>query len=154
MSIKTMLEFEEGRKNRAYPDPLTGGAPWTIGIGHTGPEVHEGLVWTDAQVDSAFRVDLGTAFQACLDRFSPWFSGMSDARQAILVSMMFQMGPSRLLKFVNTLNATRLGRYAAAAAGMKNSLWARQTPLRADRAARQMQTGVWNPSYLEPLHGT
>ena len=149
MSIKTMLELEEGRKNRAYPDPLTDGAPWTIGIGHTGPEVHEGLVWTDAQVDSAFRVDLGTAFQACLDRFSPWFGDMSDARQAVLVSMMFQMGPSRLLKFVNTLNAMRLGRYAAAAAGMQNSLWARQTPLRAGRAAEQMKTGVWNPSYLE-----
>jgi len=34
-------------------------APWTIGVGHTGPEVHEGLEWTDAQVDAAYASDLG-----------------------------------------------------------------------------------------------
>jgi lysozyme len=27
---------------RAYPDPATGGQPWTIGIGHTGAEVRQG----------------------------------------------------------------------------------------------------------------
>jgi lysozyme len=26
---------------------------WTTGYGHTGPEVHEGLVWTQAQADAA-----------------------------------------------------------------------------------------------------
>jgi lysozyme len=33
----------EGYSNVAYPDPATGGAPWTICWGHTGPEVHKGL---------------------------------------------------------------------------------------------------------------
>jgi lysozyme len=52
------LEDREGRMHNAYPDPNTGGAPWTIGVGHTGPEVHPGLVWTDAQIDAAFAIDI------------------------------------------------------------------------------------------------
>lgn len=52
------LETEEGVERVAYADPATGGAPWTIGVGHTGPEVHPGLVWTDAQIDAALRHDL------------------------------------------------------------------------------------------------
>ncbi len=43
----------EGKRNEAYLD--TAEPPvWTIGYGHTGPEVHEGLVWTDEQVEEAF----------------------------------------------------------------------------------------------------
>jgi lysozyme len=33
----------EGVRLKAYPDPATGGAPWTIGVGHTGPDVHPGM---------------------------------------------------------------------------------------------------------------
>lgn len=38
----------------AYPDPASGGAPWTIGWGTTGPDIHEGLVWTKAECDARF----------------------------------------------------------------------------------------------------
>lgn len=34
---------------------------WTIGYGHTGPEVVEGLVWTQGQADSQLVVDLQRA---------------------------------------------------------------------------------------------
>lgn len=43
----------------AYPDPGTGGDPWTIGWGHTGPEVHAGLIWTQEQANEALASDLG-----------------------------------------------------------------------------------------------
>lgn len=143
-----MLAVEEGRKNRAYPDPITRGAPWTIGIGHTGPEVHEGLVWDDAQIEFAYQLDEAAATQECFDHFT-FFHNLNDARQAILIGMMFQMGPTRVLRFVNTLAAVAEGRYAAAAAGMRDSAWGHQTPLRVIRLAEQMETGVWNPLYLE-----
>lgn len=48
----------EGKRNTAYRDSEN---IWTIGIGHTGPEVHEGLVWTDAQVLEAFRANIEEA---------------------------------------------------------------------------------------------
>lgn len=48
----------ESCKLQAYPDPGTGGAPWTIGWGHTGREVKPGLVWTQKQADDALLADL------------------------------------------------------------------------------------------------
>jgi GH24 family phage-related lysozyme (muramidase) len=47
----------------AYPDPATGGDPWTIGWGTTGPDVRKGVVWTQKQCDDRFAADLG-AFAA------------------------------------------------------------------------------------------
>lgn len=42
----------------AYPDPGTGGAPWSIGRGHTGKGVYPGLRITQAQSDALFSQDL------------------------------------------------------------------------------------------------
>ncbi|WP_133364827.1 lysozyme [Qipengyuania sediminis] len=42
----------------AYPDPGTGGAPWTIGWGATGPGIGPGTVWTQAQCDARLVADL------------------------------------------------------------------------------------------------
>jgi lysozyme len=55
---RRVLEYFEGRRNDAYPDPATGSDPWTIGVGHTGPEVFKGLVWTDDLVDKTLSADL------------------------------------------------------------------------------------------------
>lgn len=42
----------------AYPDPGTGGAPWTIGWGATGPGIVPGTVWTRDQCDERLARDL------------------------------------------------------------------------------------------------
>jgi lysozyme len=42
----------------AYPDPGTGGEPWTIGWGATGPDIGPGTVWTQAQCDARLASDL------------------------------------------------------------------------------------------------
>lgn len=39
---------------------------WTIGWGHTGPDVHEGLVWTPQQADEAFDRDTTDAVHAVI----------------------------------------------------------------------------------------
>lgn len=41
-------------KFEAYPDPGTGGDPWTIGWGTTGKDIRKGLVWTQAECDARF----------------------------------------------------------------------------------------------------
>ena len=41
-----LLKRFEGCRLEANPDPGSGGAPWTIGYGHTGAEVVPGLVIT------------------------------------------------------------------------------------------------------------
>jgi lysozyme len=144
MNLQDMLERDEGRVSDAYPDPLTGGAPWTIGVGHTGPEVCEGLSWTDDQIDAALAADIAKAEDGCRRHLS-WFDSLSEPRQAVLTAMAFQMGIAGLLAFTNTLNAVGAGRYAAAAQGMLESRWAKQTPKRAMRMAAQMELGRWTP---------
>lgn len=143
MNLREMLRREEGYSHKAYPDPLTHGAPWTIGIGHTGPEVHEGLIWTDDQINAALEDDVAEKAQQCEHYFSPWFQHLNEARQAVLIGMCFQMGISRLLAFRNTLGMVQEGQWRQAAIGMMDSMWARQTHNRAERMAKQMETGEW-----------
>jgi lysozyme len=50
-----LLHGREGKRNAAYLDSV---GVWTIGYGHTGPDVHPGLAWTDEQVEAAFAKDL------------------------------------------------------------------------------------------------
>lgn len=75
----------------AYPDPGSrDGTPWTIGYGHTGPEVHEGLVWTEAQAQTAFDADLAR-FEDGVNLLlgaSPTTQNQFDA----LVSLAFNIG--------------------------------------------------------------
>ncbi len=52
------LEFTkrfEGLRKESYRDS---GGVWTIGYGHTGAEVHVGLVWTPEQAEEALRRDV------------------------------------------------------------------------------------------------
>ncbi len=48
----------EGCELKAYPDPATGGAPWTIGWGATGPGIGPGTVWTQQMADDRLRADV------------------------------------------------------------------------------------------------
>lgn len=137
--LREQLALEEGRRNIAYQD--TRGV-WTIGIGHTGPEVVPGLVWSDEMVDSVFLQD-AQDHASQVTASLPWVSDLDPARQVVLYQMGFQLGIAGLLKFTNTLAAVRQGRYSDAARGMLASLWAKQTPARARRLARQMETGVF-----------
>ena len=52
-----LLKEFEGCRLKAYPDPGTGGEPWTIGYGHIGG-VNEGDVITQSQADSLLAADL------------------------------------------------------------------------------------------------
>lgn len=43
---------------QAYPDPGTGGKPWTIGVGTTGPDVGPDTIWTRDKCLDRFHADL------------------------------------------------------------------------------------------------
>ncbi len=57
-SGERLIKSFEGCKLVAYPDPATGGYPWTIGYGATGPGIRKGVVWTQAQADARFTQDI------------------------------------------------------------------------------------------------
>lgn len=68
----------------------------------------------------------------------------TQPRQDVLINMAFQMGINGLLKFKNMLRALDDRSYSLAAKEMLNSLWAKQTPERAKRLARQMRLGDYD----------
>lgn len=48
----------EGCRLEAYPDPGTGGDPWTIGWGSTGKGIQKGVTWTQQQADDRLLHDV------------------------------------------------------------------------------------------------
>jgi GH24 family phage-related lysozyme (muramidase) len=60
-AIALMHEFE-GCRLTAYPDPGTGGSPWTIGWGSTtdeqGKPIQPGTTWTQERADARFEQDV------------------------------------------------------------------------------------------------
>lgn len=92
----------EGCKLVAYPDPATGGEPWTIGVGHTGG-VQPGDTCTEDQAREWLREDAQTAVR-CLNNSLkvPVTQNQFDA----LVSLVFNIGcgnfgKSTLLRLLN-----------------------------------------------------
>lgn len=54
-----LIKKWEGCHLKAYPDPGTGGTPWTIGWGSTGPDIGPNTVWTQQQADARLAADVG-----------------------------------------------------------------------------------------------
>jgi lysozyme len=84
---------------------------WTIGWGHTGPEVRAGLVWTQAQADDALLADTARAVQ---DVNTHVTVALTQGEFDALVDFAFNCGNGNL----NTSTLLRLlnaGDYANAA---------------------------------------
>lgn len=107
---------------------------------------------TQAQSDYLFANDIKRS-EADLDRSLPWWRGLDDVRQRVLLNMCFNMGIGRrpdaakgikgagLLGFVNTLAKVQARDFAGATAGMKASAWHDQVGARAVRLEAMMLTG-------------
>jgi GH24 family phage-related lysozyme (muramidase) len=98
--IKLVQQFEGCAKKRpdgtfeAYPDPGSGGDPWTIGWGSTGADIRKGIVWTQKQCDDRFTEHLGefAAKVAKLLGAAPTTQNQFDA----MVSFAYNVGVGNL----------------------------------------------------------
>lgn len=134
------LERDEGFRAHAYPDVLSGGDPWTVGIGHTGREVHSGLEWSLEYARSILFSDIA-AVKRGLDTAIPWWRTLDELRQDVMVNMAFNAGVNGLMKFHRMLAAAQHHQWDVAAAEILNSKSGRELPLRYGRLAEQMRTG-------------
>ncbi|HEX8625312.1 MAG TPA: lysozyme [Allosphingosinicella sp.] len=117
--IKLVQEFEGCAKRRpdgsfeAYPDPGSGGDPWTIGWGSTGPDIKKGVVWTQKQCDDRFTAHLGE-FAANVSKVlggTPTTQNQFDA----MVSFAYNVGVANL-SASTLLKKHKAGDYKGAAA--------------------------------------
>jgi GH24 family phage-related lysozyme (muramidase) len=88
--LALVREFE-GCQLTAYPDPGTGGEPWTIGWGSTGPGIKSGTKWTQQQADDRLVADLRQFHHGVLTVL-PMAAEWSGNRQAALTSFVYNVG--------------------------------------------------------------
>jgi len=106
---KSLICGFESLKLRAYPDPGTHGVPWTIGWGHTGLDVHPGMVVTEAAADVFLAEDLATA-EDFVSHVAPQ---CTDNQFAALVSFAYNCGRKNL-QTSTLLRKHNAGDYAGA----------------------------------------
>jgi lysozyme len=131
-----LLIEREGLRTRAYRD--TKGI-WTIGVGHTGPEVHDGLVWSEAQCREVFARDV-LRFERSVDACVkvPLEPHQRDA----LASFAFNVGENALPHGSNggpssILRALNAGDYEGAGRAFNN--WMADPEVRTRRAGERDQ---------------
>ena len=149
--IISLLNVEEGYSETPYY--CSAGYP-TIGIGQRiGPKGAPLKLYEFTVSKALASVWLAEKVKETLDDMDNYpnikaaMAVCSTPRQAVLISMAYQMGAEGLSKFTNTLKSVAAERWHEAQAGMLASKWAKQTPNRANRHAIQMLTGVWDQEY-------
>jgi len=98
VGIDLIVEFE-GLRTNAYPDPATGGEPWTIGIGHTAmagpPKVKKGDVITEAEAYEIFSRDVSKYEDAVEKYAGPDFT---QNQFNAMTSLCYNIGPGNFQK--------------------------------------------------------
>lgn len=137
-NIRDQLKRDEGTVLTEYKDHLGFS---TIGTGRLIDKRKGGGISQD-EADYLLDNDINKRHAELLRR-APWMAGLDPARFGVMLNMAFQMGVEGLFGFKNTLAMVKDGDYDGAAKGMLQSLWAKQTPARAQRLSKQMATGQW-----------
>lgn len=133
--LAAQLAVDEDRRPRMYLDTATP-PRWTVGVGRNVSDRD----FSDDEIDLMLANDIN-AVERQLNKALPWWRDMNDTRQNVLANMCFNMGIGKLLGFKSTLGCMQAKRYDAAAAGMLDSLWAKQVGQRAVRLAEMMRKG-------------
>jgi GH24 family phage-related lysozyme (muramidase) len=103
-----VIKIFEGLRTTAYPDPGTGGEPWTIGYGHTSaagpPSVYPGLKITAGEAEEILKRDLYVFEKVVLDAVK---IDLNSNQFSALVSFTFNVGAGafRSSTLLNKINA-------------------------------------------------
>lgn len=94
-----LIKLSEGFVGKAYPDPGTGGEPWTIGFGHTAlagpPSVKRGDSMTKARAEAVLAVDVGKFAQGVARYIK---KPINDNQFSALVSFAYNVGLGNFAK--------------------------------------------------------
>lgn len=79
----------EGCELAAYPDPASGGDPWTIGYGATGPGIGPGVTWTLEQAEDRLERDVRRFMDGVTERLERY---ASPNQIAAMTSLAYNIG--------------------------------------------------------------
>lgn len=130
-SLQDQLIRHEGIRTKPYRDTV---GKLTIGVGRNLDDV--GIF--DNEIRLMLINDIARATQNCRDHID-FFNSLDTVRQNVLINMCFNLGINGLLKFHNTLQAIKEGRYTDAAEDMLASKWAEQVGKRAVELSKLMK---------------
>lgn len=104
--LKILIKYWEGAKLKAYKAHPSE-EYWTIGYGHYGPDVYEGMEITAEQADAYFEQDIAQ-FEAAARRINEKYGLNANQNQFdALVSLAYNFGPG----WVEANTGWRLARY-------------------------------------------
>jgi len=128
------LVWAEGERLDLYKDSV---GIYTIGVGHN--------IQEKGVSKAVSRLMLKEDIQSVVDdsRTLDYWHNLDSVRQLVVADMVFNLGLSRFLKFVNLNKALTIQDYNLAAVEMKDSRWYRQVGRRAVRLVEAMKSGVW-----------
>lgn len=96
-----------------------------------------GLTSSEAEFLTRSRMDAAVASASTL----PWFESLSEARQEVVVEMIFNLGLKDFSLFRKMNEALAAGDFKTAAQEMLDSRWHKQVHGRAERLAKAMEDG-------------
>ena len=145
VTIEKLLDWEEGYRRAPY---YCSEGYVTYGIGHRLSDVKDepldnyANLWiTRRDAESLLTKDLFSNIDdIASSNFVVYYDELSNDRQIIIESMVYQMGAAGVAKFMNMWVDISKGDFNGAADEMLDSLWAKQTPKRAKRHAEVMRT--------------
>jgi lysozyme len=123
------IKDEEGFRKKPYFDTENVA---TFGIGFT--------YITEDEADDILKKRLEDIDDLFEDRFF-WYNWLNHTRKTVVISMVYQLGLGGFEKFKKMIIALEDEEYEEAAKQMLDSLWAIQTPERAERQANMMSEG-------------
>ena len=124
--LTEQLKRQEGWRDHAYQDHL---GYWTIGYGRLIDKSRGGHI-SKNEGEMLLVNDIRRVLSGVRSAL-PWFDSKPDHVKQALANMAFQMGVAGLMRFRRTLAMVEASDYEAAADNALKSLWARQTPRRA-----------------------
>lgn len=137
MNVRDLILEHEGEVLHAYEDSR---GYLTIGVGRLIDRRLGGGISHD---ESMFLLDndIAKAREEC--GTFPWFSALDEVRQAAMIDLTFNLGLTRLRRFVRFLAAMAVSDWPLAADELLDSNWFKQVARRGPRIVGMIDSGQW-----------
>ncbi len=131
------LKRHEGVRSKVY---LCSAGYETIGVGRNIAE--SGLGLSDDEIDYLLANDIKRVDPALAYAY-PWYGDLDQVRKEAMINLSFNLGQTRLQKFVKALDHMASGSYDLAANEFMDSRWSEQVGQRAVEVTEMIRTGQY-----------